>query len=94
MIIKDSFDYRNQNPISSFIAYFGRFYFSPHVCIKLRKWIRKINPDIIHIHANDKYAISVLTALMGHKIPVVQSVHAVTTRCMSESSKLPDRTKM
>jgi glycosyltransferase involved in cell wall biosynthesis len=93
MIVRDSFDYRNQNPITTLIAYFGRFYFSPYVFIKVHKWVRKIKPDIIHVHANDKFAISVLLALMGNKIPVVQSIHAYTVLCMSESSKIKGRQK-
>ena len=89
MILKDSFDFGNQNPFLTFFTYFGRFYFSPRVFINLHKWIKKINPDIIHIHANDKYAISILITLFGIKIPVVQSIHAYTILCMSNSSKLP-----
>jgi glycosyltransferase involved in cell wall biosynthesis len=88
MVLKDSFNYGNQNLFSSVLAYFGRFYFSPRVFIKLRKWIMKINPDIIHIHANDKYAVSVLTALAGTKKPVVQTIHAYNVVCMGDSSNI------
>lgn len=93
MVVRDSFDPGNQNPFSTFTTYLGRFYFSPYVVIKLRKWIKKINPDIIHIHANDKYGISVLIALFGNKTPIVQTIHAYTVLCMSESSKLPSGQK-
>ena len=78
LILRDRFYDQEQNPILFFIRYLRRFYIDPKVISQLRHWIRVIRPDLIHVHANDKYGISVLIAVMGFKIPIVQSVHAYT----------------
>lgn len=90
LVIRDAFYDKNQNFALLFIRYIFRFYLDPRVVFRLRRWIRKINPDIIHIHANDRFGISVLIALIGTRIPIVQSVHAYTIVCMSDTSKRPD----
>lgn len=89
LVLKDVFYEADQNPLVYFGRYLLRFFFDPCVILKLRRWIRKIKPDVIHIHANDRFGISVLIALIGVGIPVVQSVHAYTLVCMSKTSKLP-----
>lgn len=89
LVLKDPFYEKNQNPAVFFLRYVLRFFFDPHVAFRLRDWIGKIRPDIIHLHANDRYGNSVLFALIGLRIPVVQTIHAYTILCMSETSKLP-----
>ncbi|MBP1927936.1 glycosyltransferase involved in cell wall biosynthesis [Methanolinea mesophila] len=88
-IVRDHFYDRDQYPGSYILRYFARFYINPRIILKLRHWISQIKPDIIHINANDRYGISVLIALHGLRIPVIQSVHAYTVVCMSETSKKP-----
>lgn len=89
LILRDRFYDQEQNPILFFIRYLRRFYIDPKVISQLRHWILVIRPDIIHVHANDKYGISVLVAVMGFKIPIIQSIHAYTVVCMSDTSKKP-----
>ncbi|MCQ8894115.1 MAG: glycosyltransferase family 4 protein [Methanolinea sp.] len=89
LIMRDRFQVKNKNFLSLFFRYFLRFYFDPFVAFKLRQWIRKVKPDIIHIHANDRFGISVLIALINIGIPVIQTVHAYTIVCMSTLSRRP-----
>ena len=63
LILRDAFYDKNQNPGIYFVRYLLRFYIDPWVITRLRRWIRVIRPDVIHIHANDRYGISVLLAL-------------------------------
>jgi len=90
LILRDAFYDKNQNPGIYFVRYLLRFYIDPWVITRLRPWIRVIRPDVIHIHANDRYGISVLLALRNLDIPIVQSVHAYTLLCMSPTSKMAD----
>jgi glycosyltransferase involved in cell wall biosynthesis len=55
-------------------------YFNPSLYNHLIVWIKKVNPDIIHIHNNGKFASSILLALNG-SIPVVQTVHDYSILC-------------
>ncbi len=89
LIIHDCFYEKNQNPVIFLFRYLLRFYIDPRIIVKLRHFIRNTRPDIIHIHANDKYGISVLMGLLDCGIPVIQSVHAYTIVCMSKTSKKP-----
>jgi glycosyltransferase involved in cell wall biosynthesis len=57
------------------------YYFNPSLYNRLQKWIKMVNPDIIHIHNNGKFASSILLALNGNSIPVVQTVHDHTLVC-------------
>jgi len=53
--------------------HFWRMFFNPVIYCKIRKYIKKVNPDVIHIHNVNKYTQSLLLALRGY--PVVQTVH-------------------
>lgn len=57
------------------------YYLNPSLYNRLQKWIKKVNPDIIHIHINGKFASSILLALNGNSIPVVQTVHDSALIC-------------
>ncbi len=61
------------------LKYFLWYYFNPSLFNHLKRWIKKVNPDIIHIHNNGKFASSVLLA--AGNIPVVQTVHDYTIIC-------------
>ena len=50
-----------------------RLLFNPVKYLQIRNYIKKINPDVIHIHNINKYTISLLIALRGYK--VIQTVH-------------------
>jgi len=56
-----------------FIRHFWRMFFNPLKYFQLRKYIKKINPDVIHLHNINKYTISLLRAVKGYN--VVQTVH-------------------
>jgi len=58
---------------SKIIRQWWNMFFHPIKYLQLRKWIKKINPDVIHLHNVRKYTISLLTAVRGYK--VLQTVH-------------------
>lgn len=58
---------------SLFWRHFWRMFFNYLMYKKIRKIVREINPDIIHIHNINKYTPSLLLALKGYKI--VMTVH-------------------
>src|SRR5204863_8402140 len=53
--------------------------FHPRIYFKLRKQIKKIRPDIIHIHNVKQYTASLLSAIRPY--PVVQTIHDYTVIC-------------
>ncbi|MBI5332945.1 MAG: glycosyltransferase family 4 protein [Candidatus Aenigmarchaeota archaeon] len=56
-----------------FMKQFNRFVFDFNAYFKLRSWITKIHPDIIHLHGLNQSTLAILFACRGHK--VVQTVH-------------------
>src|SRR5262245_40107919 len=56
-----------------------RILFHPLMYFKLRSYIRKINPDIIHIHNIKQYTITLLHAIKPY--PVVQTIHDFSYIC-------------
>jgi glycosyltransferase involved in cell wall biosynthesis len=91
-IYQDNFYPGDRNPFRLVFYYIMRFYLNPVLVVRLRKWIKTINPEIIHIHANDRYGISVLLAIKNLGIPIVQSFHANDALCLSNTFKKPDGT--
>ena len=63
------------------IKYFLWYYLNPSLYYRLRKYIKKVNPDVIHIHNNGQFTSSILLALQGANVPVVQTVHDHTIIC-------------
>jgi glycosyltransferase involved in cell wall biosynthesis len=61
---------KNNNKL---IYYLNHNYFSFKLYKKLREYIQKIKPDIIHLHNNHLYTNSILMACKNYKI--VQTVH-------------------
>ena len=66
---------------SSFLRSFERFFFSFRVYSSLLSYIKQIKPDIIHLHNNTQYSVSVLFALLISSVPVVHTVHDWTLLC-------------
>ena len=56
--------------------YLKRTFFYPALYRALRSWVRKVRPDVIHLHNNYRCAVTVNLALRGHR--VVQTVHDYT----------------
>jgi len=54
---------------------FQRFFFSFKIYKELKKHIKKLNPDLIHLHNNYQYSNTVLLAIKHSKIPTIQTVH-------------------
>jgi glycosyltransferase involved in cell wall biosynthesis len=61
------------------LRYFWRLFFNPLKYLQIRRALKKINPDIIHLHNVKKYTISLLMAVRPYK--VVQTVHDYTSIC-------------
>lgn len=64
---------------SNFAKMLWRLLFHPFVYLKLRKKIREVNPDVIHIHNIKQYTTSLLKAIKSY--PVVQTVHDYSSVC-------------
>jgi glycosyltransferase involved in cell wall biosynthesis len=65
-----------------FLRLLYRFTFNYQVYQQLKEYIKKINPDIIHLHnINNKYLLSVLLACRGTK--VVQTTHDNGNICIT-----------
>lgn len=64
---------------SKFLQLFWRIAFNPWQYWKIRRHIRRINPDVIHLHNYKKYTFSVLKALRGYT--VIQTIHDYTPIC-------------
>lgn len=86
-VFRDPFSIHERNPLILSIRYLLRFYFHPLVYFRLRRLISEKNPDIIHIHANDRYGISVLLAVADLGIPILQTIHANDSICLSPTFK-------
>jgi len=54
-----------------------------------RRWLRGINPDVLHIHTNYSFPTSILLACRG-VTPAVQTVHDFRTVCPTERGVTPD----
>lgn len=56
-----------------------RMFFNPIKFWQLRRYIRKINPDVIHLHNVKKYTISLFKAVRGYR--VIQTIHDYSLVC-------------
>ncbi|HLD88872.1 MAG TPA: glycosyltransferase family 4 protein [Candidatus Nanoarchaeia archaeon] len=79
---------------SKFARYFFKFFLNKKICFGLVNFIKKINPDIIHIHNVNKYPLAVLKALKESKIPVVQTVHDFGLVCPDLYSATKEKYKI
>lgn len=89
--IKNNYSYiyrePNKNRVSSHISH---YYFDFGVYNTLRKWIKKVKPDVMHLNLNYKYPVSIILAARKEKIPVVQTIHDIRVVCMSGLCVKPD----
>ncbi len=70
---------RKGEPRSIWLRKVFKFTFHPGVYRALRRYVRRVQPDLIHLHMDTKYPLSVLAALRGH--PVIQMFHGGTILC-------------
>lgn len=59
-----------------------RMFFNPVKYLQIRHQIKKINPDIIHLHNIKKYTISLLKAVKNYN--VIQTVHDFSLICPTQ----------
>src|SRR5687768_4733870 len=64
---------------SNMSKFIWRILFHPFIYLKLRNYIRKIKPDVIHLHNTKQYTISLLKAIKPY--PVVQTIHDYSYIC-------------
>jgi glycosyltransferase involved in cell wall biosynthesis len=63
----------------SLLRYGWRLVFNPFKYWQIRRALKRIAPDVIHLHNVKKYTISLLKAVQSY--PVVQTVHDYTGIC-------------
>ncbi len=59
-----------------------RMFVNPVKYLQLRRLIKKINPDIIHLHNIKKYTPTLLKAIQGY--PAIQTVHDFSPICPTQ----------
>lgn len=64
---------------SHFAKLLGRFLFYPFLYFKLRKYLRQLAPDVIHLHNIKQCSLTLLYALRSYK--VVQTIHDYSAVC-------------
>jgi len=67
-----------------FLKHLVVYYFDPTLYARLRKWIKKINPDIIHIQNIGIFTLSILLAVRGYP-KIVKTVHDISILCPSRA---------
>lgn len=67
-----------------FMRYIKYNYFNLPLFMALRRWIKKVKPDIIHIHHNYIFSNTVLISCF-RKAPIVQTVHDYRLLCPTGS---------
>lgn len=71
-----------------------RFVINPAIYLKIRHYVKKINPDVIHLHNLKQYPLSVLAALRNYRVvqtthdygllcPTAQNIHRDGTVCLT-----------
>lgn len=64
--------------IKKYVLY---YYFNPFLYFKLRDFIKKVKPDIIHINNNGAFTSSILFLLKFLSVPIIQTVHDHSLVC-------------
>jgi glycosyltransferase involved in cell wall biosynthesis len=57
------------------------YYFNPSLFFRFKKWLKNVNPDIIHIHNNGKFGLTILLVIYLSHIPAIQTIHDYTILC-------------
>jgi len=72
-------DYVYRESSSHFIRKVCKFTFNPFVYYSLKKCVKEIKPDFVHLHLISKYPASVYAALIGY--PAAQTLHGPNHFC-------------
>jgi glycosyltransferase involved in cell wall biosynthesis len=75
---------------SKFAKLIWQLFLHPRMYFTLRRHIKKIQPDIIHLHNIKQYTVSLLRAVQH--LPVVQTVHDYSILCPSAQNLHRDLT--
>lgn len=76
---KSQNEYIYKEPKNYFLKKFFKFTFNYKIYRSLRDFIKKIKPDLIHLHMHHKYPLSVLLALKNQK--VIYTAHSPAWLC-------------
>ena len=68
-----------KKPTSDFAKLIWQIFFNPWMYFKIKNQIKKINPDIIHLHNIRQYTASILAAVKDY--PTVQTIHDYGAVC-------------
>lgn len=66
------------------ISYLLKLYFSLKLYKEFKKTIKKVKPDVIHLHEIRKGTASIIIAAKHSSIPMVQTLHDTRLACISE----------
>jgi len=69
----------------------GKYIFNFGVFLALRKLLKRIKPDFVHLHLSSKYPASIYAALCGY--PVVQTLHGPNHFCATSWGNLMKNSK-
>lgn len=61
------------------LRFFWQIMFHPVIYYRIRKYIKTVRPDVIHLHHTKQYTLTLFLALRGHK--VIQTVHDFGAVC-------------
>jgi glycosyltransferase involved in cell wall biosynthesis len=64
----------------------GKFVGAPHVYQRLKRLLRRIQPDLIRVHLVSKYPAAIYPALVGY--PVIQTLHGPNLFCATSWGNL------
>lgn len=67
-----------------------RMLFHPMVYLKLRRYLKTVNPDVIHLHNVKQFSFTVLQAIKSY--PVVQTMHDFSMICPTAQNIHQDKT--
>ena len=74
-------------PKSSIVAKIKKFTFYPALYKHLRYFLKKENPDIVHLHMNSSFPLTVFSSLFGER--VVYTLHGPYSVCPTGNYTVP-----
>jgi glycosyltransferase involved in cell wall biosynthesis len=81
---QERYDYVYQESRHRLLRKIFKYSFNPLLYYRLRRYLRRISPDIVHLHMNEKYPLTILAALRGYR--VIKSVHTPYLICRTSWS--------
>ena len=69
-------------------------YFNPALMLKFNEQLRKIKPDIIHVHNINLQTFSLGVLIFSRQVPMIWTLHDIWPLCMTGWPEIPDCTGM